>query len=92
MEANFNEKSRRITDTQKSILVAFMEEHIDLHRGRLSASFTNDTAKMQWQEIALLLNDHGAVKSWEKWRQVSSIKIRSNVRELNLHDSTIYLI
>lgn len=64
-------KGRSVTNAQKEALVEFMENNMDLKRGKFTSSFTHKKAQHLWEQITQLLNSMvGANKTADKWRKV----------------------
>lgn len=56
------------------MIADFMEEHIELARGRLSCANARDEFKRLWAELTNSLNSLGyGTRNTEKWQRVSII-------------------
>ncbi|KAJ6647654.1 hypothetical protein Bhyg_02877 [Pseudolycoriella hygida] len=71
LKADDEGKNKRLSTTQKEILVEFLEKHPELKSGKFSATFTNKTSTSLWKEVAGLLNavPLAAIKTHDQWRK-----------------------
>lgn len=62
-----------LCETQKKVLVNFMNDHEELRSGKFTSKFTYKTAQILWETISDTLNSipNGASKDWKKWRKVN---------------------
>lgn len=69
---NRKKRSANITNEQKTLLIEFMDKHLDLVKGKFTSSFTMKTATSLWMEISAILNAaNGTRKDWKEWRKVN---------------------
>jgi len=77
MSCEKRKKSHSITNDQKSAMVDFLNSHSDLLKGKHSATFTQNIAAKQWQELTDLLNSiPGPIKDWKAWRRVCTVRLK----------------
>jgi hypothetical protein len=67
-------RGKRITATQKKVLVAYIEENRVIVEGKFSSEFTDADRKNVWRKLTQKLNAmKGAVKNWRGWRRVCKL-------------------
>lgn len=77
MSSEKRKKSHSVTNDQKTAMVEFLSSHSDLLKGKHTATFTQNIAAQQWQELTNILNAiPGPIKEWKTWRRVRTFKLQ----------------
>jgi len=64
-------KGKSVTYAQKEALVEFLENNVQLKKGKFNSQFTHKNAQQLWEQMASNLNSMiGANKTADKWRKV----------------------
>ncbi|CAL1301169.1 unnamed protein product [Larinioides sclopetarius] len=58
----------KVSESQKEMIVTYMENHPDLNKGGLTYTFTKKMRQNLWQELTDQLNSKGTcIKTMDKW-------------------------
>lgn len=72
MSVEKENKSKSVTNDQKSAIVDFLKSHEELAKDKHFSTFTQAIAKQQWEELMGILNSiPGPIKDWKSWRRVN---------------------
>jgi len=87
MSCEKRKKSQSVTNNQKTTTVDFLENHSDLLKGQHSATFTQNIAAKQWQELTNLLNSiPGPLKDWKAWHRIRTNKLKFILKRIFMID------
>ncbi|CAI6375264.1 unnamed protein product [Macrosiphum euphorbiae] len=79
-------KGKSVTYAQKEALVEFLENNVQLKKGKFNSQFTHKNAQQLWEQIASNLNSMiGANKTADKWRKCwTDMKCNAKTKSVDL--------